>query len=214
MNKNDKKGINWIALMSEGTYEESIKAFVYFFKRYYPGALLKAHHLLQDLSGAEDMTQAAFVEMWRRKSFSSKKELKQFIYRRLIKFCRIRRHRLGKNWKQLPGMNSNTGLPAFMHELDKVPHAKEIYMELLKENIQTITAISPENQQALHDIFGEGKTETEIAAKMGISKNALRSRKTRAIRSLIVPREEGWCNGLVLLPAVTLLSFLLFVIYK
>jgi len=174
--------MRWFARFTDVANNEN--AFSPVLKLYGPLALSRARRLLRKSPHADDIALAVLGGVWReRATFQSFQELKDFIFRQLKKNCNIRLQNFGRNWK-VPANPKQNDLGSFLDSIEKAPFLNDIYIECMVEDLQKVAQLTPEYKWILLNSFGARKSDEELADELKTSVIAVRTRKSRAIRSL------------------------------
>lgn len=153
---------------------DDIKAFKQFFESFYPSVCVFAKKYLNDLNLAEDIAQESFIEFWKQKeNFSDLKAMKGFIYTVTRNKC--------LNHIKIKGIREDI--------LKKEFSTKETFYELILEEEtyrivhQAVGKLAPQSSRIVL-LSLEGNKNQEIAEKLNISVNTVKTLKKNAYRDL------------------------------
>lgn len=149
------------------------------FKTYYPRLCHFAWQLLHDKDIVEDIVQDAFVAYWNNKDAIADHDvaIKNFLYTSVRNFCYniIRREKATQRFQLLHQEDE--------HEESQVL-AKIIRSEVMEE-IYKIVRSMPEGCQKVFRLgYLEGLTNPQIAEKLAISINTVKTQKQRGLKIL------------------------------
>ncbi len=163
-------------------------AFAIIFKRYHRLVHVIALHTLRDAGEAEDLTQAVFLEVYRKAGqFDAargtlKVWLLQFAYHRSIN---RRNYLVLRQFYNRPDLEEAMAWEAAAKTTPRVP-AQE-----LKQVVQEALTTLPETQKSVVEkVIFEGLTLREVAQRSGSSYNAVRNKYYRGLDHLRVSLVE------------------------
>lgn len=156
------------------------KAFKRFFESFYPSLIGFAEKFLHDEDASKDIVQDAFVYFWNKKEDifsipSGKIYLYKYVKNHCLNYLRDKR-----------GMDSKT-LTAYHSEIfyrDSVLE-EEIYHCIYK----AIQTLSPQAKMVM-ELTLEGLKNSEIAEKLGVSLNTVKTIKQRAFKNMRIEMGE------------------------
>lgn len=161
-------------LLTELNKKDDIKAFKQFFEGFYPSVCLFARKYLKDADVAEDLSQEAFVEFWKRKeNFTDLKAIKGYIYTVTRNKC--------LNYIKLRDIRANI-------LKDEILTEDYFYEFVLEEETyrivhQAVNSLAPQSRKIVW-LSMEGNKNQEIADQLNISVNTVKTLKKNAYKEL------------------------------
>lgn len=168
-----------------------IDAFKHFFESLYPSLCLFANRYLRDPDASLDITQDAFVYIWKMKDKihsidSAKTYLYKYVRNRSLNYLRDQKQRSLLNYEQL---NSETFFRDNLIE-------EETYQLIYK----AIWNLPPQGQKVI-ELALDGLKNQEIAEELNITINTVKTIKQRAFKVMREELKENvfvlfmlWCN--------------------
>ena len=159
----------WLQQLSKGTE----KAYIQLFDRYYSLLIMFAFHYLEDKELAEDAVHDVVLSLWQKKErFVSITILKSYLYNAVRNRC-------------LNVLDYNLVRKKYIRKITDVNTVDFNYLEtevydLLRDAIEVL----PEQQRLIFDLTLQGFDNTEIAEKMNITLDAVKSHKKRGKKLL------------------------------
>jgi len=177
------------------------EAFNTIFDLYYSRIYYFAYKLLANREDAEDIASESFYKLFkRRERFVGTENIEAFLFVATRNACfNLLKHR--KLVKQKQNVIS--------HELesDNLDYTL-IEAELLRAVYKAIESLPPERGKVLKMLYVEGLKIVEVAEKLGISENTVKSHRAKAIlslRDLFSQKELAFCWLLLAYPFATII---------
>ena len=152
------------------------KGFAYFFHLFYSRVRFFASRLLDDRPEADDITEEAFIKLWRRhERFEGVDAVRNFLYlvvrNACFDFLRQDKRETSRNeaFSRLTGTTEN-----FILE-------EMIRSEVMGEVQEAINNLPMQCKRIFH-LYVEGKSYAEIAAELHLSVSTIRNQKARALQ--------------------------------
>lgn len=162
-------------LRAELPEQEKEKQFATLFELFNNRLVLFAKGMLPVGDEAADLVQEAFVALWQRMdSFSDLSAIKVFLYLTVKNKClNIYKH------EKVVRRYNNTQPPA--------PEDKHLLLRLIEAEVageiqQALQQLPPGCQQVIHLSYFEGLRNHEIAERLHVSVNTVKTQKKRALR--------------------------------
>lgn len=168
------------------------------FKLFFRSMCLLAETITGNLLPAEDIVAESFVKLFdKRAEFEAIDNIKAFLY------VTVRNSSYTYKTTQKRHEAVHTQLAAEQGEEDDLVSAFELEMiraQLLAEIYQEIENLPPQCRKIAKMIFWEGKSTGEIAEKLNISAQTVRTQKARAIQLLKSQlfKDDRWTTLLLL----------------
>lgn len=164
----------------EGINRKDANAYKYLYKRYYAALCSYASRLLSTSEEVEDVVQELFLSVYEGEHiFSDIRELTNYLYRALYNNCLLylRDHQI-----------HDSILNSLVEKQDEAEDEEAIYAltvreELLRQLYDYIKEL-PQEQRNIMLLRIEGYEWGEIAEKLGISINTVKTQKTRSYKFL------------------------------
>src|SRR6185503_11116394 len=199
-------GVGWWTTegrVSEGTSDESLcrrvaagdqAAFDLLVARHQGRAYRLAWSLLRDAEDARDLSQEAFLRVYRTaETFRGEAKFSTWFYRILVNLCLDHRRR-GRWWRRLvtPGEAADGGDPLEQHAAPAVDPADALGQAQLMARVWSeVARLSPQQRAALVLQVQEGLPTSEIAAVLACSEATVRVHLHRAIGALRKTLKRG-----------------------
>lgn len=152
----------------------NIKIFKQFFEDFYPSVCVFARKYVKDIDLAEDLAQEAFVEFWKRKEkFSDIKAIKGFIYTVTRNKC-LNHLKLRSSRENI--MRNRLSSDDYFYELI-------LEEETYRFVHQAVDKLALQSRKIVWLCF-EGNKNQEIAEKLDISINTVKTLKKNAYKEL------------------------------
>ncbi len=151
------------------------------FDQYYQGLCFFATRYLPDTEDPEDVVQDVFITIWeKRKSFSDIKNIKSFLFASVRNSCLniIKRNKLKNNYEVYAKNAAEIDLESQIIE-------EEVYIKLYNEIIKL-----PTSCKKVMLLTFEGLKNREIAEKLNISTNTVKTQKVLGVSKLKSKMEE------------------------
>lgn len=151
-----------------------------FYDRFYPALCAYVSHLLQDTNlAAQDIVQEVFISIWEgERTFTDIKELSNYLYRA----CYNRTLVYLRNEQTHDAILSRLAEEALQQDQDWA-YAESVREEIVRQLYRYIHELPPEQQRILL-LRIEGLQWEEIAEKLGVSINTVKTQKSRSYRFL------------------------------
>lgn len=176
------------------------KALSYFYSQFHPPLSLFAYKFVEDRMLAEEIASNAFVKIWKfHWKVDSCASIRAYLYQIVRNECRdilrLKNRKMVMPKETLPEVVSNE---AIFDNLVRSEVSRMI-QSALKE-------LSPETRQVLTLHYLEGKSMKEIAGKLNIPQNTIRTQKARGLKNLrkILSRSQP----LLFMASIIFLTFL------
>ncbi len=164
----------------EGINRKDANAYKYLYKRYYAPLCSYASRLLSTSEEVEDVVQELFLSVYEGEHvFSDIRELTNYLYRALYNNCLLylRDHQIHDSI-----LNSLVENPDEAEDEEAI-YALTVREELLRQLYNYIKEL-PQEQRNIMLLRIEGYEWGEIAEKLGISINTVKTQKTRSYKFL------------------------------
>lgn len=161
-------------LLTELNKKDDIKAFKQFFEGFYPSVCVFARKYLKDADVAEDLSQEAFIEFWKRKeNFTDIKAIKGYIYTVTKNKC--------LNYIKLRDIRANILKDDILTE----DYFYELVLEEETYRIvhQAVNNLAPQSRKIVW-LSMAGNKNQEIADQLNISVNTVKTLKKNAYKEL------------------------------
>jgi RNA polymerase sigma-70 factor (ECF subfamily) len=149
---------------------------------------------LRDEDAAATLTQECFLKAYRaRGDFRGESTVQTWLVRIAINLARdYQRSRRQGFWRRLRGVDPRESLMAAELAEDAAPRADRtlIAREQLRQTLEAVKSLSPQQQTVFHLRFIEELSLEEIAEAMGIESGTVKSHLSRAINALRQQRNE------------------------
>lgn len=188
---NNAAGSSYITDFRKG----NISAFGHFYNLFYTPLCFFAEQIILDKPAAEDVVADIFIKLWeKREDFNTEENIKAFLYISTKNACR----NILKHKTHVRRYEESAGFPVFDEDLvlDKILFT-EVYWSLYN----AIEKLPPQCQNVLKMSYLEQMKNQEIADKLNISINTVKTQKARAI--LLLRKQLGskhLMTGLLLWP--------------
>jgi RNA polymerase sigma-70 factor (family 1) len=162
-------------LRAELPDQDKEKHFATLFELFNNRLVLFATGMLPAGEAAADLVQEAFVALWQRMdSFDDLAAIKVFLYLTVKNKCL----NIYKHEKVIRRYN---------HTQPAAPEEKHIMLRLIEAEVagevqQALQQLPPGCRQVIHLSFFEGLRNQEVAARLHVSVNTVKTQKTRALR--------------------------------
>ncbi|MFV0376756.1 MAG: RNA polymerase sigma factor [Mangrovibacterium sp.] len=154
--------------------------FKIFFEEHYSSFCVLANYYLPDSAEGADIVQEAFVSVWnKRADIRDTRAAKAYLYKHIKNRC----------LNCIRDTKRRQGIIGESHDLSHFNHDKVIEQETYELIYKAIKNLSPQNQQVIEYSL-DGLSNKEIAEKLNISINSVKTNKQRAfqkLRKLLIP---------------------------
>lgn len=160
---------------------KKIEGYKYLYDNFYASLCSFSANFFEHKEDAEDIVQDVFMRLWKGVSiFNSIKALTSFLYLS-VKNASLNATRNRAKWSEFD--ISNNGEIANLKLEDKTIEQVLIEEEFYRQIYMAINKLSPERRKAVM-LSMEGYTNKEIADKIGVSVNTVKTLKLKAYRFL------------------------------
>jgi RNA polymerase sigma-70 factor (ECF subfamily) len=152
------------------------KAFTFIFNLFHKRLVFFAGNMLSS-KDAEDVVQEAFIKLWERKeNFDALQRIKAFLYLSVKNTClnNIKHHKVVYKYEKsvCPVQDNNTALH------------KMIEVELMDEVHNALHSLPLGCRNVIHYRYFEGLSNQEVAGKLYVSINTVKTQKGRGLQIL------------------------------
>ena len=161
-----------------GLNNKEKEAWKILFERYYSALCNYVQHILKNEENAKDIVQEVFFNIWKsNRKFINERELTRYLYRACYNNTLIflRNHNIHNNILEKIGAEQ----PVSTEEL----YAITIREEVLRQLYVHISNLSPEQRKVIL-LSIEGYSWEEIAQKLEVSVNTVKTHRSRAFKYL------------------------------
>lgn len=158
---------------------EGTAAFCEVFNRYYTRLCYFSYQIIGDKTKAEDICQEVFLRFWNQRNQldGGEKAIKNYLYTavRNLSISFLRHHKVEARYLEQ--------YEAPVAEEAHIAHAL-IRAEVVSEVHRALETLPPGCRQVVQMAYFEGLKNAEIASKLGVSLNTVKTQRQRAIRLL------------------------------
>lgn len=178
-------------LILSGINHKNEKAWRYLYDYYYAALCSYVDRILKGVGNPEDLVQDIFITLWESdKKFESLRDLTHYLYRAcynnaliFIRNTKIHDSILDSLGKEFDEMTDDAYVQTIKDEL-----VRQLYVHISK---------LPREQQKVIRMSIEGNSCEEIAIKLGVSINTVKTHKSRGISSLRLKLKDSVCIFLI-----------------
>lgn len=159
-------------------------AFTELYDRYWKKLLIRAQILLNNREDAEEVVHDIFVQLWEKRHTI---EIQKKFVTYLSAMLQYRCFKVLADRKRRPATINEKGPAVAAHELDIADTSTEEYLDFasLRSELEQGIGLLPEKCQLIFRYSREeGLTNKQIAAKLDISVNTVRTQMGRALKKL------------------------------
>lgn len=171
------------AQILKGLNRNDREAFAQMHEKYYKQMLSYAHYILKDDEEALEATQEVFFKLLHVKSWKNVRSVRGYAYRTLHNYC----VNLVNDRRRMEQKKMDYAMLTYEDVWIDLDRHHEKYCQDRID--QLVALLSPQRRTAFNLVHEEGKSYSEAAALMGISRNSL---KTHLKLGMKVMRKFGW----------------------
>ena len=170
---------------------KNVKAWKSLYTHFYSALCSYTHQILKDKSEVEDVVQEVFINMWNAdKQFESIQQLTSYLYRSCYNNALVclRNNHLHDTILNKIGEETD-------HYEDNL-YELTLRQEVLRQLYLHINSL-PQEQKKVVILSIEGYSREEIAEKLGVTVNTVKTHKSRAFKALKAQLKDNICIFLI-----------------